>query len=209
MKLTVLYLIFAITSFTFEKNIINISMSTQDKQFEKATLGGGCFWCIEAAFNEIKGVKSAVSGYSGGHIPDPLYKEVSSGKTGHAEVVQISFDPSIITYEQILFIFFSIHDPTTLNRQGNDIGTQYRSIIFFHNNDQKNTAEAVISSLNTENIFNNPIVTELKPFEFFYKAEDYHQEYYENNPSEGYCSYVIKPKMDKFRKKYSHLLKSF
>jgi peptide-methionine (S)-S-oxide reductase len=177
-------------------------------EFEKTTLGGGCFWCLEAAFKELKGVKKVISGYAGGSVKNPGYREVCSGSTGHAEVVQITFDPAIISFDEILNVFFSIHDPTTLNRQGNDVGTQYRSIILYHSGNQKEKALSYIQKLEDEKIWKNKIVTEVEPIQKFYPAEDYHQDYYENNPSQPYCSFVINPKMNKFRKKFSELLSS-
>jgi peptide-methionine (S)-S-oxide reductase len=177
-------------------------------EFEKTTLGGGCFWCLEAAFKELKGVKKVISGYAGGSVKNPGYREVCSGSTGHAEVVQITFDPAIISFDEILNVFFSIHDPTTLNRQGNDVGTQYRSIILYHSGNQKEKALSYIQKLEDEKIWKNKIVTEVEPIQKFYPAEDYHQDYYENNPSQPYCSFVINPKMNKFRKKFSEMLSS-
>ena len=178
-----------------------------NEKYEVATLGGGCFWCIEAVYSETKGVISSISGYSGGVSKNPTYKEVTTGRTGHAEVVQITYDPNIITYEQILIIFFSVHDPTTLNRQGADVGPQYRSVILYHNNTQKEMAEAMIIKLENEKVYNNAIVTQVTQLINFYKAEDYHQEYFKKNPEAGYCNYVIKPKMAKFRKEFSTILK--
>ena len=181
-------------------------MSNSDKK-EIATLGGGCFWCTEAVFDDLKGVISVESGYSGGTVADPSYEQVCAGKTGHAEVVQVSFDPGVISYEDLLRIFFTVHDPTTLNRQGNDIGTQYRSVIFYHDENQRKAAEKIVKEISDEKIWNDPIVTELSPFRAFYKAEGYHQEYFANNPSQGYCRIVIAPKVAKFRKHYSDRLK--
>lgn len=174
---------------------------------EIATVGGGCFWCTEAIFNEIDGVKKVVSGYSGGNAPGhPTYREVCSGLTGHAEVVQITFNTQVISYEDILAIFMTTHDPTTLNRQGADTGTQYRSVIYYHDDVQKEIALKVKQELAF--LFNDPIVTEIEPLGIFYKAEDYHQNYYANNRTQGYCNYVITPKLSKFRKAYAHKLKS-
>ena len=173
------------------------------RQTEITTLGGGCFWCLEAVYDDLEGVLDVVSGYSGGKSPNPDYKSVCSGTTGHAEVVQVTFDPQVITFTEILEIFFSIHDPTTLNRQGADVGTQYRSEIFYHTETQKAIAEEVIANFKTEAIWPNPIVTEVTPLSRFYPAEDYHQEYFKNNPYQGYCMAVINPKVTKFRKKYS------
>ena len=174
---------------------------------EVATLGGGCFWCTEAVFSELRGVEEVESGYAGGTAPNPSYEEVCGGATGHAESVQITYDPSMISYRQLLQVFMTVHDPTTLNRQGADVGTQYRSVIFYHDPGQKDTAEQVIKETNDSKTWGRPIVTEVLPFTTFYKAEDYHQEYYKNNPSQGYCAVVIAPKVAKFRKKYQEMLK--
>ena len=176
-------------------------------KIEITTLGGGCFWCLEPIYEDLKGVLKVEAGYSGGHIDNPAYKQVIDGSTGHAEVVQITFDPDRIGFSDILDVFFFIHDPTTLNRQGNDVGTQYRSVIFYHNMHQKSVAENVIRKLNQEDIWKAPIVTEVSPFSVFYKAEDYHQAYFENNPSVPYCQFVISPKVKKFNKKYNDMLK--
>lgn len=185
------------------------SVKTQSKgsQMEKATFGAGCFWCVEAVFEELKGVSSVVSGYAGGERPNPTYKEVCSGKTGHAEVVQITYDPAVVSFEKLLSVFFKTHDPTTLNRQGNDIGTQYRSVIFYHSKDQQQTATRVIEELNKAGAFSNPIVTEVSAYTEMYEAEDYHQEYYANNGNQPYCRLVIAPKMEKFRKVFGADLK--
>ncbi len=174
---------------------------------EIATLGGGCFWCTEAVFKELRGVEKVESGYSGGTVPNPSYKAVCTGATGHAEVVQVTFDPKTISYSDLLRIFFTVHDPTTPNRQGPDVGTQYRSIILYHNNEQKAIAEQVIQEISSKQIWENPIVTELVPFRAFYKAEDYHQGYFENNPVQPYCQMVIAPKVRKFRDHYREKLK--
>ncbi|MEP7145797.1 MAG: peptide-methionine (S)-S-oxide reductase MsrA [bacterium] len=174
---------------------------------ETATLAGGCFWCIETIFNDLKGVEKVVSGYSGGKTKNPTYEQVSSGNTGHAEVVQITFDPSIISYDKLLEIFFHIHNPTTLNRQGADIGSQYRSAIFYRNDDQKKTAEDVIKKIGSSGLWDEPIVTEVTMFDEFYSAEDYHQDYFNNNKEKSYCSLVIAPKVRKFYKDYKDLLK--
>lgn len=176
------------------------------KSFEKATFGGGCFWCTEAIFKELKGVAEVVSGYAGGKIENPNYYEVSEGNTGHAESIQISFDPDIINYEKIVEIFFLTHDPTSLNRQGNDIGTQYRSVIFYHNSDQKEKVEVVKNRLQKD-VFEKPIMTEIKTFDNFYPAENYHQNYYERNKDQPYCQFVISPKISKLREKWKDLLK--
>jgi peptide-methionine (S)-S-oxide reductase len=177
------------------------------KPYELATLGGGCFWCMEALFDDLIGVISVESGYSGGKVAHPTYKEVCTGKTGHAEVVQIAFDPHVISYRDIIRIFFTIHDPTTPNRQGNDIGTQYRSVIFYHSENQKRIAGKVIEEIESEKIWANRVITELEPFKAFYKAEDYHQKYFANNPQQPYCQIVIAPKLMKFRKVYHDRLK--
>ncbi len=177
------------------------------KELEKATLGGGCFWCTEAVYLELKGVVDVKPGYSGGHVKNPGYKEVCTGTTGHAEAVQITFDPEIVSYSQLLEVFFATHDPTTLNRQGNDVGTQYRSVIFYHNKQQKETAEKVIRLLEEEKVYEQPIVTEIAAYDTFYVAEDYHQNYYARNKSQGYCQFIIAPKLDKFRKVFKDQLK--
>ncbi len=175
---------------------------------ESTTLAGGCFWCLEAVYDQTKGVSSVESGYMGGNNPDPTYEQVCSGRTGHAEVVQITFDPAVISFRELLEMFFVIHDPTTLNRQGNDAGTQYRSAIFYHSPEQKKTAEDVIAAFTTDQVYDNPIVTEIVPATTFYVAEDYHQEYFVRNPSQGYCTYVVGPKVAKFRKQFAAKLKS-
>ena len=175
---------------------------------EVATLAGGCFWCLEAVFDDLKGVDDVVSGYSGGKFPNPTYKQVCTGATGHAEVIQVTFDPARISYKEILEVFFTIHDPTTLNRQGGDVGTQYRSAIFFHSPEQKTTAEQVILELNAARLWSLPIVTEIQPFTKFYPAEDYHQEYFANNAQQPYCQIVIAPKVAKFRKQFLEQLKA-
>jgi peptide-methionine (S)-S-oxide reductase len=172
-----------------------------------ATLAGGCFWCLEAVFKEIVGVEKVVSGYTGGTTVNPTYEQVSTGKTGHAEAIQVSFDPSRITYREILEIFFSIHDPTTLNRQGVDIGTQYRSAIFYHNEQQKIIAEDLITELNTVHVWKNPLVTQIVPMHTFYSAEDYHQGYFAQHPGQGYCRAVISPKLNRFRQQWSEHVK--
>lgn len=174
---------------------------------EVATLGGGCFWCTEAVFDELKGVERVESGYSGGTTVNPTYREVCSGTTGHAEVIQVTFDPQVISFKEILEVFFSVHDPTTLNRQGADVGTQYRSVIFYHDEEQKRVAERVIRELNARKIWDGPIVTEVAPFDKFYKAEDYHQEYFRSNPAQPYCRMVVAPKVAKFRQYYREKLK--
>lgn len=175
------------------------------KNIELATLGGGCFWCMEAIYEKVRGVERVVSGYSGGDMKNPTYKDVCSGKTNHAEVVQIYFDSDVISYEEILNIFWQVHDPTTLNRQGNDVGTQYRSIILYHNQKQKEIAESSLKK--AQNHFKNKIVTEIVPFSQFYEAEEYHQNYFKNNPYQGYCQFVIAPKIKKFEKEFQNYLK--
>ena len=172
-----------------------------------ATLGGGCFWCIEAVFDGLRGVESVESGYSGGHLQNPAYEDICGGDTGHAEVIRVTFDPAVVTYRDILDIFFATHDPTTLNAQGNDIGTQYRSVIYFHTPAQKTAAEAAIRALTDAKEFSRPIVTEIAPAPEFYVAEPYHQEYFERNPRQPYCQYVVSPKIAKFRKQFATRLK--
>lgn len=183
------------------------STEVMAKQLETATLGGGCFWCTEAIYKELKGVVDVEPGYSGGHVKNPSYEEVCTGNTGHAEVVQITFDPEIASFSDILEVFFETHDPTTLNRQGNDIGTQYRSVIFYHSENQKETAEKVIKLFDEEKVYNKPIVTEITPFTAFYPAEKYHEDYFEKNPDQPYCQFVIVPKLEKFRKIFKDKLK--
>lgn len=170
---------------------------------EIATFGGGCFWCVEAVYQEIKGVSSVTSGYAGGHVENPTYKQVTTGTTGHAEVVQIQYDPEEVSYEEVLEVFFGTHDPTTKNRQGNDVGPQYRSIILYHNEEQRAIAEAVKARLDSSRKWKNPIVTEIVPFTKFYPAEDYHQNYYRSNPRQGYCRYIISPKLDKLKRDFT------
>jgi peptide-methionine (S)-S-oxide reductase len=173
-----------------------------------ATFGEGCFWCTEAVFLDVKGVSKVESGYSGGTVKNPDYHEVCSGTTGHAEVTQITFDPRVISFEELLEIFWYTHDPTTLNRQGADEGTQYRSVVFYHSEEQRKSAEAYKKQLENSHVFKNPIVTEISPFTTFYKAEDYHQNYYALNPNQGYCQYVIRPKVEKFKKHFPSKLKN-
>jgi peptide-methionine (S)-S-oxide reductase len=175
---------------------------------EIITLGGGCFWCIEAIFADVRGVDQVVSGYSGGGVPNPTYDDVCGGDTGHAEVVQITFDPKVVSLRELLRIFFTLHDPTTKDRQGNDVGTQYRSIVLYRDEAQKAAAEEVVKEIESSNIWDDRIVTELKPFESFYKAEDYHQGYYKKNPWQPYCLMVIRPKVAKMRKTYLEMLKT-
>lgn len=174
---------------------------------DTATFGAGCFWCTEAQFQQLRGVEKVESGYSGGHIANPTYKEVCNGTTGHAEVTNIYYDPSIISYDELLAAFWTSHDPTQLNRQGNDIGTQYRSVIFYHNEEQKQKAEEYKKKLNDEKAWAKPVVTEISPFSVFYKAEDYHQNYFNENGDQPYCMFIIKPKVDKFQKVFKDKLK--
>ena len=179
----------------------------ENVNLETATLGAGCFWCVEAVFDDLKGVESVESGYSGGHLANPTYQQVCSETTGHAEVAQVNFDPNIISFKEILQVFFAVHDPTTLNRQGNDVGSSYRSAIFYHDENQKQIAEETIKEVEAEAVYDNPIVTEVAPFDKFYIAENYHQEYFANNPSQPYCAAVVAPKVAKFRQKFVDRLK--
>jgi peptide-methionine (S)-S-oxide reductase len=182
-------------------------MSADDHQQEVATLAGGCFWCLEAVYDQLKGVSDVVSGYAGGHVKNPTYQAVCNGTTGHAEVVQITYDPSMVSFGQLLDVFFTIHDPTTLNRQGNDVGTQYRSAIFYHTPEQKAIAERKIAEISDAKLWSNPIVTQITPLETFYPAEEYHQEYFARNPFQGYCQAIIAPKVAKFRKQHLEMLR--
>jgi peptide-methionine (S)-S-oxide reductase len=175
---------------------------------ELATLGGGCFWCLEAVYDEMDGVDSVESGYMGGHMEDPDYRSVCTGKTGHVEVVQVKFDPAVTSYREILEVFFAIHDPTSMDRQGNDSGPQYRSVIFYHGEEQRKTAEQLIAELTGDDVFGRPIVTEVRPATTFYEAEDYHQEYFRNNPQQPYCAFVVSPKVKKFREKFAAKLRA-
>jgi len=175
---------------------------------ELATLGGGCFWCLEAVYDDLKGVQKVVSGYTGGHVENPTYQQVCNKTTGHAEVVQITYDPDVVSFAALLDVFFTIHDPTTLNRQGADVGPQYRSGIFYHDDEQKRISEEKIAEYDNSGIWDNPIVTEVTALDVFYEAEDYHQNYYKNNPNAGYCSVVIAPKVAKFRQKFMQQLKA-
>ena len=179
-------------------------MATQ----EKATLGGGCFWCLEAVYQQMDGVAAVVSGYMGGHVENPTYQQVCSGRTGHVEVVELTFDPAIVSYREILEVFFAIHDPTTRDRQGNDTGPQYRSVIFYQDEAQRSVAEVLIHELDAEKIWSGPIVTELRAAEKFYPAEGYHQDYFRNNPQQPYCSYIVAPKVRKFREKFARKLRA-
>lgn len=181
--------------------------SSDRPDLEVATLGGGCFWCLEAVFEQLRGVKEVVSGYSGGAVPNPSYEQVCTGRTGHAEVVQVTFDPQVISYREILDVFFDIHDPTTLNRQGADVGPQYRSVIFYHSPRQREIAEEVIQRLDEAGTWNREIVTQVEPFEVFYEAEPYHQSYFEQNRRQPYCRAVVAPKVAKFRKRHDFRLK--
>ena len=178
------------------------------KNLEQATLGGGCFWCTEAVYLELKGVVDVKPGYSGGQVKNPSYEQVCTGTTGHAEVVEITFDSDVVSFSDILEVFFMTHDPTTLNRQGNDVGPQYRSVIFYHNENQKEVAEKIIKLFNEEKVYDSPIVTKVEPFTAFYEAEDYHQNYYNRNKTQGYCQYIIAPKLEKFRKIFKDQLKN-
>jgi peptide-methionine (S)-S-oxide reductase len=196
-KILVILTLFTMSNNTYKEN-----------KLQKATLGGGCFWCTEAIFKELKGVDDVKPGYSGGHVKNPSYKEVCTGNTGHAEVVQITYDTELISFAEILEVHFMTHDPTTLNRQGADTGTQYRSAVFYHTNDQKYTALNIMDQLNKKKIYNDPIVTEVTPFEAFYEAEDYHQNYFAQNKNQPYCQFVISPKIDKFKKIFKEKLKS-
>jgi peptide-methionine (S)-S-oxide reductase len=180
----------------------------ETKNLETATLAAGCFWCVEAVFDDLRGVELVESGYSGGHTINPTYQQVCSETTGHAEVIQLKFDPNEISFKEILQVFFAVHDPTTLNRQGNDIGSSYRSAIFYHSDEQRRVAEEVIKEVEAEGIYDNPIVTEVTPFDKFYIAENYHQEYFANNPNQPYCAGVVAPKVAKFRQKFVSRLKN-
>jgi peptide-methionine (S)-S-oxide reductase len=175
---------------------------------ELATLAGGCFWCLEAAFQQLRGVTSVTSGYAGGHVPNPSYEAVCTGATGHAEVVQVGFDPALISFGDLLDVFFTIHDPTTLNRQGGDVGTQYRSAIFYHDDEQRRAAEHAVAELEAAHVWDDPIVTEIVPLTAFYPAEDYHREYFRRNPNQPYCRAVVAPKVAKLRSKYFEKLKT-
>lgn len=186
--------------------IFEIILVESIQEMQKITLGAGCFWCVETAFRRLRGVQSAVSGYSGGRSQNPTYESVCSGTTGHAEVVQVEYNPTVINTEKILEVFFFIHDPTQLNRQGNDVGTQYRSAVFYHNDEQKTLAQKLIDELNASGNLKSKVVTEVTKFEKFYPAEDYHQDYFNKNPGQGYCSAVVRPKVEKFVKTYKEYL---
>lgn len=181
--------------------------SNQMLELKKATFGSGCFWCTEAVFERLNGVHSVVSGYAGGAVENPTYEEVCNGTTGHAEVTQITYDPDMITFDELLEVFWKTHDPTTLNRQGNDVGTQYRSVIFYHDEEQKQLAQKYKEELNKSGAWDKPIVTEISPLTNYFEAEDYHQDYYANNPNQGYCTFVIAPKVEKFEKVFKDKLK--
>ena len=185
-----------------------MSGSSANGTREVATLGGGCFWCTEAVFSELRGVEKVEPGYAGGTTANPTYEQVCSGRTGHAEVVQVTFDPSVLTFHDLLTIFFTVHDPTTLNRQGADVGTQYRSVVLYHDERQKATAEQVMRELEEEKLWRRKLVTQLVPFSVFYPAEEYHHDYFRRNPSGGYCQFVIAPKVSKFRAKFAERLKA-
>lgn len=195
-----LLLLFMTTLGAQSKNGKGDSMQERQVKLERATFGGGCFWCVEAIFERVKGVEKVVSGYAGGDVPHPTYEQVCTGTTGHAEVVQITYDPTVITFDDLLEIFWKTHDPTTPNRQGADVGPQYRSIILYHNQEQKEKAEYYKRKLEEEKVYSKPIVTEIVPLTAFYPAEEYHQNYYERNPRQPYCSFVIQPKIEKFEK---------
>lgn len=213
-KFNVIYLLLTLTMFTW--SLTGIAAVYKKKQgahvtsinyTDTATLASGCFWCGEAKFSQLKGVIKVISGFTGGHIANPSYELVCTGETGHAEAINIIYDPLVITYDELLQAFFMSHDPTQLNRQGNDVGTQYRSAIFYHNADQRKKAEYYIHKLNNQKIYHNPIVTQVTRFTIFYKAENYHQDYYKNNPDQGYCRYVIQPELEKFKQIFKEKLK--
>ena len=200
MKNTILISLFALA-------LNGFSQTKKTSNLDTITLGGGCYWCVEAVYENLDGVKSVVSGFSGGKNANPTYQEVCTGTTGHAEVVQITFDKNVTDINEIFKVFFTVHDPTTLNRQGADVGTQYRSVIFYKNTEQKKAAESIIAELNKAKVYSNPIVTKVEPFKAFYKAEDYHQNYYSNNENQPYCKMVIQPKLEKFEKVFKDKLK--
>ncbi|WP_432419559.1 peptide-methionine (S)-S-oxide reductase MsrA [Flavobacterium marginilacus] len=204
---TLILLCLLFTGILFSQNNTKTKKMTQSN-FETITLGGGCYWCVEAVYENLKGVKTVVSGFSGGKTTNPSYEEVCSGTTGHAEVVQITFDKNVTSLDEIFKVFFTVHDPTTLNRQGADRGTQYRSVIFYNDEEQKKEAQSIIAELNKAKVYQNPIVTTVEPFTKFYKAEDYHQNYYANNKNQPYCQMVIQPKIEKFEKVFKDKLKT-
>jgi len=191
----------------FTLSLNGFAQTKKSSNLETITLGGGCYWCVEAVYEDLNGVKSVVSGFSGGTVANPTYEEVCTGETGHAEVVQITYDKTITDINEIFKVFFTVHDPTTLNRQGADVGTQYRSVIFYKNDEQKKAAQSIIAELNKAKVYNSPIVTKVEPFKKFYKAEDYHQNYYANNKNQPYCKMVIQPKIEKFEKVFKDKLK--
>lgn len=203
----ILFFWFLLIRVVYSNNVFNQSKMEINSKTDTAIFGGGCFWCIEAVFEQIKGVKKVVSGYAGGTTKNPTYGLVCSGETGHAEVCQILFDPEIISYEKLLLIFFSAHDPTTSDRQGPDTGTQYRSVLFYYNEEQKNAAEKIIKILTEQKVFKEPIVTQVVPYSVFYPAENYHQQYYQNNTSQPYCRIIINPKLEKIKEHFSEYLK--
>jgi len=200
MKNTILICLFALSLSGFAQN-------KKASTLETITVGGGCYWCVEAVYENLDGVKSVVSGFSGGNVANPTYEEVCTGETGHAEVVQITYDKTVTDINEIFKVFFTVHDPTTLNRQGADVGTQYRSVIFYKNDEQRKAAQSIIAELNKAKVYNSPIVTKVEPFKKFYKAEDYHQNYYANNKNQPYCKMVIQPKIEKFEKVFKDKLK--
>lgn len=187
---------------------VPLKAQNMDKKLEEATFGAGCFWCVEAIYELVNGVEHVESGYSGGHVKNPSYRQVTSGRTGHVEVARILYDPEKISYEELLEVLWHTHNPTTLNRQGNDVGEQYRSVIFYHNQKQKEIAEASLKKTEASGLWDDPIVTTVEPLQNYYEAENYHQNYFENNPNAGYCSFVIAPKVKKFKKEFSYLLKT-
>lgn len=204
----ILILLFATSVAIGQKNTHKEKQMENYENLELATFGSGCFWCVEAIFQRVNGVEKVVSGYAGGHVKNPTYKEVCQGTTGHAEVCQLSYNPNIVRFEELLEVFWQTHDPTTLNRQGNDVGTQYRSAVFYHNDEQKELAKKYKKKLNESGAFNNPIVTEIKAYKTMYVAEDYHQNYFNENGSQPYCSFVIQPKLEKFEKVFKDKLKN-
>jgi len=213
MKYNQLIIIFVTLSFTAlqacgQKNSNKEILTMNDTNLELATFGAGCFWCVEAIFQRIDGVEKVVSGYAGGHVKNPTYKEVCQGTTGHAEVCQLSYDPSKVSFDELLEVFWQTHDPTTLNQQGNDVGTQYRSAVFYHNSEQKELAKKYKKELDASGAFKNPIVTEIVPYKEMYPAEDYHQNYFNENGSQPYCNFVIQPKVEKFEKVFKDKLKN-
>ncbi|MBF4465616.1 peptide-methionine (S)-S-oxide reductase MsrA [Flavobacterium sp. LC2016-12] len=200
MKNTILICLFALS-------LNGFAQTKKSSNLETITLGGGCYWCVEAVYEDLNGVKSVVSGFSGGNVANPTYEEVCTGETGHAEVVQITYDKNVTDINEIFKVFFTVHDPTTLNRQGADVGTQYRSVIFYKNDEQRKAAQSIIAELNKAKVYTSPIVTKVEPFKKFYKAEDYHQNYYANNKNQPYCKMVIQPKIEKFEKVFKDKLK--